>query len=80
MTLPASPPCIMVTDSTAVSIGRLLRLMMVCQACTTWQATGMGSAARCGSAAWPPAPRITSWKVLADAITGPALQARLPCG
>jgi hypothetical protein len=30
-TLPASPPWIIVTDSTAVSIGRLLRLTMVCR-------------------------------------------------
>ncbi len=36
---------------TAVSSGALLRLTMVCIACTSWQATGIGSTPRCGAAA-----------------------------
>ena len=39
-------------SATAVSIGFLLRLMMVWNACTIWQATGTGSMPLCGIAAW----------------------------
>jgi hypothetical protein len=54
ITLVASPAWIMVTEITPVSIGFLLRVMMVWKACTIWQATGTGSTPRCGSAPWRP--------------------------
>ena len=77
-TLVASPAWIMVTEITPASIGFLLRLMMVWKACTIWQATGTGSMPLCGSAAWPPLPRMVILNSLLEAITGPGLTANLP--
>ena len=45
-TLMASPVWIMVAEITPGSMGRRLRVMMVCQAITIWQATGTGSTPR----------------------------------
>ncbi|MCY1553338.1 hypothetical protein D9M68_898100 [compost metagenome] len=58
----------------------MLRLMMVWNACTIWQATGMGSMPLCGRAAWLPLPRMVMRKSLLDAITGPGLAAKVPAG
>ena len=44
-TLVASPVWIVVTEITPVSVGFLLRVMMVWNACTIWQAMGTGSMA-----------------------------------
>src|SRR3984885_13507605 len=48
-TLIASPARSIVTEMTAGSVGRLLRAMMLWNACTIWQATGTGSMAACGA-------------------------------
>ena len=77
-TFVASPAWIMVTDTTPASIGFLLRLMMVWKACTIWQAIGTGSMPLCGSAPWPPLPRMVILNSLVDAITGPAETAKRP--
>ncbi|MCY1539199.1 hypothetical protein D9M68_747730 [compost metagenome] len=79
-TLVASPVWIMVTEITPASNGFLLRVMMVWNAITIWQATGTGSMPLCGNAACAPLPRISMRKSLLDAITGPALAAKLPTG
>ncbi len=50
-TFVASPVWIIVTEITPASIGRLLREMMVWNACTIWHATGTGSMPLCGNAA-----------------------------
>ena len=63
-----------------MSIGRLLRVITLCNAPTIWHATGTGSIPRCGIAAWLPRPCTTILKVLAEAITGPGLTARVPAG
>ena len=78
ITLVASPAWIIVTEMTPASIGFLLRLMMVWNACTIWQATGTGSMPLCGKAAWPPLPVMRILNSLLDAITGPALTANWP--
>ena len=76
-TLVASPVWIIVTEITPASIGRLLRLMMVWNALTIWQATGTGSMPLCGIAACEPLPRIVILNSLLDANAGPALQREL---
>src|SRR5574337_534424 len=77
-TLVASPVWLIVTEITAVSIGRLLRVTIVWKACTIWQATGTGSSPRCGSAAWLPLPRIVILNSFEPAITGPLFSANCP--
>src|SRR6218665_44044 len=79
-TLVASPACTMVTEITPASTGFLLRLMMVWKVCTIWQAIGTGSMPVCGSAAWPPLPRMVIRNSLVEAITGPGLTEKLPTG
>ena len=68
---------IIVTEITPVSIGRLLRLMMVWNACTIWQAAGTGSMPLCGIAPCAPLPRMVILNSLLDANTGPSLQREL---
>ncbi len=77
-TLVASPVWIVVTEITPVSVGFLLRVMMVWNACTIWQAMGTGSMARCGSAAWEPRPRIVMKNSLLEAMHGPGHTASWP--
>ncbi len=69
---------ICVTEMTAASIGRLLRVITDCSACTTWVATSTGSVLRCGIAAWPPLPLIVIVNSLLPAITGPERSANCP--
>ena len=80
MMLVASPASSMVTEITAASAGRVLREITVWKACTSWQATGTGSLALCGMAAWPPLPRSVMRNSLLEAITGPAEAATSPAG
>ena len=68
----------MVTEITPASTGFLLRVMIVCKPMTIWQATGTGSMPVWGSAACPPLPRMVILNSLVDAMTGPALAAKLP--
>src|SRR3990167_1287802 len=68
-TLVASPAWIMVTERTPASTGFLLRLMMVWNACTIWQATGMGSMPLCGRGARLPPPRLVVREAGAGAPT-----------
>ena len=79
-TLVASPVWIIVTEITPVSMGRLLRLMMVWKACTIWQAAGTGSTPRCGIAACEPLPRSVILNSLLEAKHGPARTAKCPWG
>ena len=76
-TLVASPAWIMVTEMTAGSMGRLLRVMMVWNACTIWQATGTGSMPLCGIAACAPLPRMVILNSLLEANTGPGFDRKL---
>jgi len=78
ITLLASPAWIIVTEITAVSIGRLLRVTMVWKACTIWQATGTGSTPLCGSAACAPLPTMVILNSLELAIIGPGVSANWP--
>ena len=77
-TLVASPAWIMVTEITPGSIGRLLRLTMVWNACTIAQAAGTGSMPLCGIAACEPLPRMTMRNSLLEANAGPVLSANWP--
>ena len=76
-TLVASPVWIIVTEITPASIGRLLRLMMVWNACTIWHAIGTGSMPLCGIAACEPLPRIVIRNSLLEANAGPRLEREL---
>ncbi len=77
-TLVASPAWIIVTEITPASIGRLLRVMMVWNACTSWHATGTGSMPLCGIAACAPLPRIVILNSLLLAKHGPFFTANWP--
>ena len=72
ITLHASPVWICVTESTAESIGRLLRVITDCSACTRCVATSTGSMPLCGIAACAPRPVIVIVNSLLLAIIGPA--------
>ena len=79
-TLVASPARIIVTEITAASIGRLLREMMVWNACTIWHAAGTGSMPLCGIAACEPLPRTVILNSLLEANEGPDRSAKCPTG
>ena len=53
--VPAVMRAMVTTDGSNTS---MVRVTIVCSACTISQATGIGSTARCGSLAWPPLPMI----------------------
>ena len=72
------PVWISVTDRTAVSIGRLLRVMIDCSACTRWVATSTGSMPRWGMAACVPLPWIVISNSLDEAMIGPGVRAKVP--
>ncbi len=69
-----------VTDRTAVSIGRLLRVMMPCSAETTCAPTNTGSLPLCGNAACAPLPLIVMRNSLLDAISAPTRVPNAPTG
>ena len=56
ITFVASPVWIIVTEITPVSIGFMLREMMVWKPCTSAAAAGTGSTPRCGMAPCAPLP------------------------
>ncbi len=74
------PAVICPTVTTAGSKMSIRRVTISCSAWTISHAIGIGSTARNGSLAWPPAPCTTIWKVSADAIVGPPLVATIPVG
>jgi hypothetical protein len=53
MTLCAWPPCICVTDRTALALAGALRETMVFNCCTSDAAARSASLVSCGTAAWP---------------------------
>jgi hypothetical protein len=59
ITFQVSPPWICVTETTAASIGRALRLTMVCRPITTCAPTTTGSIDWWGMAPWLPRPSIS---------------------
>ncbi|MNY20428.1 hypothetical protein D3C86_1539060 [compost metagenome] len=78
--LVASPAWNWVTEITAVSIGRLLRVMMPCRAETICVPAKTGSKPLCGMAACAPLPFTTMRNSLLDAISGPAVVPNEPTG
>ena len=80
MTLPAVPPWMAPTVSTAGCAGERSRVMRVCRALPIWKLIATGSTERCGRAAWPPLPVIVSTKPSVAAVIGPGWAASWPTG
>ena len=78
ITLCVSPARITVTEMTPLSSGWALRVRIVWNACTIWQAIGIGSTPLCGIAAWAPRPTTSMWNSLFDAKAGPLHSANCP--
>ncbi len=74
----ASPAWICVIDSTAVSIGFLLRVISVCRLCEIDTAVMIGSTPLCGIAACAPLPVTVISNSFDDAIIGPAVTPNVP--
>ena len=80
MTLPAVPPWMAPTVSTAGWAGERSRVISVCRALPIWKLTATGSTERCGRAAWPPLPVMVSTKPSVAAVIGPGWAAIWPDG
>ena len=78
ITFSAAPPRIHPTETTALSIGSMRRLTSCWSATTVCVSATIGSRARCGYAACPPAPSIRIRKLSLDAFTGPPSEVAAP--
>ena len=78
MTLSRDPASMCATVTTAGSKTSTRRVTIDCRASTISAATGIGSAAACGSEACPPRPRTTMRHWSAAAIIGPGRTLTLP--
>jgi hypothetical protein len=68
------------SETTAASIGAVLRATMLCAAVMMWPAISTGSTVRCGCAAWPPRPLMVISIRSAAAIIGPGFRPMWPAG
>ena len=80
MTLLTVPAWNMPTVTTADCNGSTLRATIDCSAITMLEPATIGSALKCGMAAWPPLPLSTMITRSAEASVGPLRKANVPTG